>query len=70
MIREDAFIHNIIMIDYDYRKSYTGNKGTYTSAHVHLCAKLKFINLKKMHKFMGNLDIHFFFISILSIIWS
>ena len=32
--------------------------------------KLKFTNLKKMLKSMVNLDIHFFIISILFIIWT
>ena len=32
--------------------------------------QIKVHKLKKMHKFMGNLDIHFFFISSLFITWT
>ena len=35
-----------------------------------LMCQIKVHKLKKVHKFMGNLDFYFFFISILSIIWT
>ena len=35
-----------------------------------LMCQIKVHKLKKMHKFMGNLDIHFFFILILFFIWT
>ena len=45
-------------------------RGISSRPDLHLCAKLKLTNLKKMHKFMGHLDIHFFFISNIFIIWT